>query len=168
MHCIKDEVSVFRSSLRRCGALIKFDLVFLIRWGFSSWGESGIFCVPLLVRFYFIWMLNFGVKKYLWNNCHQAANFRTNSWLLIGEVFFIIAGTLWGGVSLPLFALVSATSSYVDDIAFTKILCEQDLMWHPQLQGRGVRFFVLSEGGFDFLLLLTGIFRCCDLFFFKV
>ncbi len=36
--------------------------------------------------------------------------------------------------------LVSATSSYVDDIAFIKILCEQDLMWHPQLQGRGVRF----------------------------
>jgi hypothetical protein len=36
--------------------------------------------------------------------------------------------------------LGSATSSYVDDIAFIKILCEQDLMWHPQLQGRGVCF----------------------------
>ena len=28
----------------------------------------------------------------------------------------------------------------LDDIAFIKILCEQGLMWHAQLQGRGVRF----------------------------
>jgi hypothetical protein len=43
-----------------------------------------------------------------------------------------------------LFPLVSATSSCVDDIAFTKILCGQGLMWHPQLQGRVVHYFVLS------------------------
>ncbi len=55
------------------------------------------------------------------------------------------------------YLLVSATSSYVDDIAFIKILCGQGLMWHPQLQGRVVHYFVLSLGGFDFLLLLTGI-----------
>ncbi len=29
-------------------------------------------------------------------------------------------------------------SSYVDDIAFIKILCQQGLMWHAQLQGQGV------------------------------
>ncbi len=33
---------------------------------------------------------------------------------------------------------VNAISSYVDDIAFIKILCEQCLMWHAQLQGQGV------------------------------
>ncbi len=29
-------------------------------------------------------------------------------------------------------------SSYVDDIAFVKFLCQQCLMWHAQLQGQGV------------------------------
>ena len=33
-------------------------------------------------------------------------------------------------------------SSYVDDIAFIKILCGAHLLWHPQLQGRVVHYFV--------------------------
>ncbi len=34
---------------------------------------------------------------------HLAANFRINSRLLIGWVIFIMARTLWGGVSFPVF-----------------------------------------------------------------
>ena len=56
------------------------------------------------------------------------------------------------------FLLVSATSSYADDIAYIKILYEQKPMWFSLPRGRGVRFSFLFYGGTDFLLLLTGIF----------
>ena len=59
-----------------------------------------------------------------------------------------------GGFFLPSFnflgamfsciSLVSATSSYADDIAYIKILYEQKPMWLPQPQGRGVHFSFLS------------------------
>jgi hypothetical protein len=62
---------------------------------------------------------------------HLAANFRINSRLLIGWVIFIMAGTLWGGVIFCI-SVVSATSSYADDIAYIKILYEQKPMWLPQ------------------------------------
>jgi hypothetical protein len=47
-------------------------------------------------------------------------------------------------------------SSYVDDIAFIKILCQQGLMWHAQLQGQGVCVLFLFKVVRTFLLLLTG------------
>ena len=54
-------------------------------------------------------------------------------------------------------------SSYVDDIAFIKILCQQGLMWHAQLQGHGVNvlFFcrvVWIFYRFRLVFLAVGIF----------
>ena len=59
-------------------------------------------------------------------------------------------------------------SSYVDDIAFIKILCGARLLRHPQLQGRVVHYFVLFLSWFglfitcDWIFLAVGIFilRC--------
>jgi hypothetical protein len=73
-----------------------------------------------------------------------------DGWFLLGIVFL--------GTMFSCFSLVSATSSYADDIAYIKILYEQKPWWFPQPRGRGVRFSFLFYGGTDFLLLLTGIF----------
>jgi hypothetical protein len=74
-------------------------------------------------------------------------------WMVSSWYRFNFLGTMFS-----CFFLVSATSSYADDIAYIKILYEQKPMWFPQPQGRGVRFSFLSYGGTDSLLLLTGIF----------
>ncbi len=74
----------------------------------------------------------------------------------MGGFFLVLFNFL--GVTFSFISLVSATSSYADDIAYIKILCEQKPGWFPQPRGRGVRFSFLFYGGTDFLLLLTGIF----------
>ncbi len=71
--------------------------------------------------------------------------------------FFLVSFNFFGAM-FPCISLVSATSSYADDIAYIKILYEQKPGWFPQPRGRGVRFSFLFYGGTDFLSLLTGIF----------
>jgi hypothetical protein len=71
--------------------------------------------------------------------------------------FFLLSFN-FPGAMFSCISLVSATSSYADDIAYIKILYEQKPMWLPRPQGRGVCFSFLSYGGTDFFLFLTGIF----------
>jgi hypothetical protein len=68
-------------------------------------------------------------------------------------VLFNFPGAMFSCISL-----VSATSSYADDIAYIKILYEQKPWWFSQPRGRCVRFSFLFYGCTDFLLLLTGVF----------
>jgi hypothetical protein len=87
-------------------------------------------CCDFLARFAVVWMVS--VLDYGWvvSSCHRF-NF-------LGIVFFCSS-------------LVSATSSYVDDIAYIKIRrSETD---GGCCHGRGVRCSFLSYGGTDFLLL---------------
>ncbi len=72
--------------------------------------------------------------------------------------FFLLSFN-FPGAMFSCISLVSATSSYADDIAYIKILYEQKPMWLPQPQGRGVRFSFLFWGGTDFFLPLARIFR---------
>jgi hypothetical protein len=73
-----------------------------------------------------------------------------DGWLLL--VLFNFPGAMFSCISL-----VSATSSYVDDIAYIKILYEQKPRWFSQPRGRCVRFSFPFYGCTDFLLLLTGV-----------
>ncbi len=79
-------------------------------------------------------------------------------WVASSWYRFNFLGAMFSCIFFFFFFLVSATSSYADDIAYIKILYEQKPGWFSQPRVRGVRFSFLFYGGTDFLSLLTGIF----------
>ncbi len=158
MHSIKDSVSKFRSFLSWFGVFIVFDLLFsYMRSSFELIRARFVYCCCLFSVSYNCYLLG-------WENmCEIIAIQRRilelirGSSSLVGQVFLLLAGALWGSVKF-LYSSLSTTSSYIDDIAHIKIRWSETYGWFPQPRGRSACVSLLFYGVIDYLLRLTGIF----------